>query len=134
MTDETGMMRFIRPDEKGRMECTDFEAVREFFYHDCDETTARWAFDRLTPAPVEFLTETVAVPRFWEADLPRSYLRCLQDRAKPHLMSFEVAKRLGVMPLTIDASHSPFLSCSGELAELLVHATTTAPIGPLRPD
>ncbi len=133
MSDETGMLRFIRPDDRGRMECVDFEAVRDFFYHDCDEGTARWAFDRLTPAPVEFLVETVSVPRFWEADLPRSYLRCLQDRAKPHSMSFEVAERLGVVPLTIDSSHSPFLSRPGELAELLVHATTTAPIGRLRP-
>jgi pimeloyl-ACP methyl ester carboxylesterase len=133
MTDETGMLRFIRPDDRGRMECVDFEAVRDFFYHDCDEDTAQWAFNRLTPAPVEFLNETVSVPTFWEADLPRSYVRCLQDRAKPHSMSFEVAKRLGVAPLTIDASHSPFLSCPGELAELLVHATTTAPVGPLRP-
>ncbi len=131
MTDETGMLRFIRPDDRGRMECVDFEAVRDFFYHDCDEGTARWAFDRLTPAPVEFLTEAVSVPRFWEAGLPRSYVHCLQDRAKPHSMSFEVVKRLGVVPLTIDASHSPFLSCPGELAELLVHATTTVPVGPL---
>ena len=134
MDDETGMLRFIRPDDRGRMECVDFEAVRDFFYHDCDEGTARWAFDRLTPAPVEFLTETVSVPRFWEADLPRSYVRCLQDRAKPHSMSFEVARRLGVVPLTIDASHSPFLSRPGELADLLIQATTTAPVGPLRQD
>src|SRR5437762_1588013 len=52
MTDETGMTRFIRPDERGRMECVDFDGVRDFFYHDCDEQTARWAFERLTPAPV----------------------------------------------------------------------------------
>lgn len=134
MDDQTGMLKFIRPNARGRMECVDFEAVRDFFYHDCDKETARWAFDRLTPAPVEFLVETVSVPRFWEANLPRSYIRCLQDRAKPHSMSDEVTKRLGVEPLTIDSSHSPFLSRPQELAELLVRATTTKPIGPLRPD
>jgi hypothetical protein len=36
--------------------------------------------------------------------------------------------------LAIDASHSPFLSRPAELAQLLVHATTTAPIGPLEPN
>jgi hypothetical protein len=41
--------------------------------------------------------------------------------------------RLGVDPLTIDGSHSPFLSRPAELAALLVHATTTAPAGPLLP-
>jgi pimeloyl-ACP methyl ester carboxylesterase len=134
MSDETGMLRFIRPDARGRMECIDFAAVRDFFYHDCDERLAAWAFAQLTPAPVEFLIETVSVPRFWQAELPRSYIACAQDRAKPHAMSEEVVRRLGVVPLTIDASHSPFLSRPAELAELLVRATATRPIGPLRPN
>lgn len=58
----------------------------------------------------------------------------LQDRAMPQWLSDLVADRLGVEQLTIDTSHSPFLSRPAELAELLVHAATTTPIGPLRPD
>jgi pimeloyl-ACP methyl ester carboxylesterase len=133
MTDETGMRRFIRPDARGRMEVVDFEAVRDFFYHDCDDETAAWAYSQLTPAPVEFLVETVSLGSFWKADLPRSYIRCLQDRAKPHSLSLETIGRLGVDPLTIDTSHSPFLSRPEELAALLVQAATTAPVGPLSP-
>lgn len=106
MTDETGMLRFVRRGASGRMECADFEATRDFFYHDFDEKTARWAFERLTPAPEEFLLETVSVPRFWQANLPRSYVLCTQDRAKPYSMSMAAAGRLGVDPLTIDSSHS----------------------------
>ena len=45
-----------------------------------------------------------------------------------------VARRLGVQQLSIDTSHSPFLSRPRELAELLVHATTTTPVGPLLPN
>jgi pimeloyl-ACP methyl ester carboxylesterase len=133
MSDETGMLRFIRPDARGRMECVDREAVADFFYHDCDAETVAWAFSQLTPAPTEFLQETVSIPKFWSADLPRSYILCLQDQAKPHSMSEAVIRRLGVTPLQIDASHSPFLSRPAELAELLVRATATKPIGPLRP-
>lgn len=133
MDDETGMLRFIRPDARGRMECVDRDLVRDFFYHDCDDATVSWAFERLTPAPVEFLTEPVSVPRFWAADLPRSYILCRQDRAKPHAMSEQVIRRLGVTPLTIDSSHSPFLSRPEELARLLVQATTTTPTGPISP-
>jgi pimeloyl-ACP methyl ester carboxylesterase len=133
MTDETGMARFIRPDARGRMECVDLEAVRAFFYHDCDRETAAWAYSLLTPAPVEFLVETVSLGTFWKADVPRSYVRCLQDRAKPAFMSAETTRRLGVEALTIDTSHSPFLSRPLELAALLVHATTTTPTGPLSP-
>jgi len=133
MDDETGMSRLVRPDERGRMVCGDAEAVREFFYHDCDAETAAWAFARLTPAPVDFLTEIVSVPRFWAAGLPRSYILCTQDKAKPHAMSLEVVHRLGVTPLTIDSSHSPFLSQPALLARLVVQATATVPVGPLRP-
>lgn len=134
MDDETGMSALVEPLPDGRMQPVNFEAGRRMFYHDCDEATARWAFDRLTPAPVEFLVEPVSVPNFWTSDLPRSYIRCEQDRAKPHSLSVEVAERLGVEPLMIDSSHSPFLSRPAELAGLLVRAVETKPVGPLRPN
>lgn len=44
---------------------------------------------------------------FWAADLPRSSVRCTEDRAQQRWPA--------------------------ELAELLVHATTTVPVGPLEP-
>jgi|SRR6185312_12291884 len=133
MTDETGMSAFVEPNERGRMACVDYPATRAFFYHDVDDDVARWAFEQLTPAPTEFLLETAHLPNFWEADLPRSFIRCLQDRSMPRTFADTVAHRLGVEELTIDTSHSPFLSRPRELAELLVHATTTKAVGPLRP-
>ena len=51
----------------------------------------------------------------------------------PRWLADTVTRRLGVEQLTIDTSHSPFLSRPRELAELLVHATTTKPTGPLIP-
>lgn len=134
MTDETGMLRFIRPDSRGRMECYNFAAVRDFFYHDCDEETARWAFSQLSPAPVEFLLDPIHLPNFWTANLPRSFILCLQDRAAPRSLSSRFIERLGVEPLEIDSSHSPFLSMPRETAELIVKATKTRPVGPLRPN
>jgi hypothetical protein len=113
------------------MEWVDRDGARDFFYHDCDEATVDWAFARLTPAPTEFPVEIVNVPRFWEAQLPRSYIFCEQDRSKPRAMTKEVVKRLGVEMLRIDASHSPFLSKPAELAALFVKAVDTPPTGPL---
>jgi pimeloyl-ACP methyl ester carboxylesterase len=134
MDDDTGMLRFIRPDARGRLECVDQDLAGAFFYHDCDAETVAWAYRQLTPAPTDFLQETVSLPAFWQADLPRSYILCSQDRAKPHSMSASVIDRLGVEPLAIDASHSPFLSRPAELAQLLVRATATRPTGPLKPN
>lgn len=120
--------------DDGAMSFAAFEGAWKYFYHDCDEQTARWAFQRLCAERFGDTTTTpVSVPRFWAADLPRSYILCLQDRSKPRWLSDVVIKRLGVEPLTIDSSHSPFLSRPAELAGLLVAATTTTPIGPLIP-
>lgn len=133
MDDETGMSRVVRPNVDGRMTCFDYEITRNFFYHDCEEADARWAFSKLTPSPSgRYTLDPLSLPTFWEAELPRSYIICTRDRAKPARMSHEVSARLGVDPLPIDASHSPFISRPRELAELLVHATTTRPHAPLQ--
>ena len=129
------MLAYLHFGDDGAMTFADFEGARKYFYHDCDELTARWAFDRLGPERFGDTTVTpVSVPRFWAADLPRSFIRCLQDRSMPRWLADTVTRRLGVEQLTIDTSHSPFLSRPRELAELLVHATTTKPVAPLIPN
>ncbi|TGD71795.1 alpha/beta fold hydrolase [Mangrovimicrobium sediminis] len=133
MDDETGMLAFLQPLEDGRLAVSDLRGATDFFYHDCDAETARRAFERLTPAPHHFNIEPVHVPRFWAAQPPRSFIRCLQDRAMPASMSDSVIARLGVEPLDIDASHSPFFSQPAELAQLLVRAVATTPAGTLSP-
>jgi pimeloyl-ACP methyl ester carboxylesterase len=129
------MLSYLHFDDDGAMTFADFDGAWMYFYHDCDEATARWAFERLGPERFGDTTVTpVSVANFWAADLPRSYILCLQDRSMPRWLADTVARRLGVEQLTIDASHSPFLSRPAELAELLVHATTTTPVGPLVPN
>ncbi len=131
----TGMMKYLAFDPDGGMRFADLQGAWDFFYDDCDEQTAQWAFEHLTPERLgDAGTTPVSVPHFWEAELPRSFILCLGDRSQPRWLSDLVAQRLGVDPLQIDSSHSPFLSRPAELAELLVHATTTVPVGPLVPE
>lgn len=128
------MLSYLSFDEDGAMTFADFDGARKYFYHDCDEQTARWAFNRLGPERFGDTTVTpVSVPQFWAADLPRSFIVCEQDRSMPRWLADTVTRRLGVRQLAIDSSHSPFLSRPRELAELLVHAITTKPVGPLVP-
>jgi pimeloyl-ACP methyl ester carboxylesterase len=133
---DTGeMLGYLHFDSDGAMTFADFDGAWKYFYHDCDEATARWAFERLGPERFGDTTVTpVSVPAFWAADLPRSFIVCEQDQAMPRWLADTVARRLGVERLSIDASHSPFLSRPRELAELLVHATSTTPVGPLIPN
>ncbi|XVQ14771.1 alpha/beta fold hydrolase [Spirillospora sp. CA-255316] len=133
--DVTGMPRYLRFHDDRRTELADYEGARDFFHQDCDEPTARWAFERPTPESFgDYHTATVSIPGFWEADLPRRYIVCLRTGRTPRRFSDVVVRRLGVERLTVEASYSPFLSRPREPAELLVHATTTVPVGPLLPD
>ncbi|HEV7761315.1 MAG TPA: alpha/beta fold hydrolase [Acidimicrobiales bacterium] len=132
--DVAGMLQHLAIGDDGAMSVASAEGARALFFHDCDDETVRWAFERLGPERAgETSTTPVSLPAFWAADLPRSFVRCTDDRAQPEWLADLVAARLGVEPLRIDASHSPFLSRPAELAELLVHATTTTPTAPLRP-
>jgi pimeloyl-ACP methyl ester carboxylesterase len=132
--DVTGMLQHLRIDDDGSMAIAGADGAKELFYHDCDDATVRWAFEQLTPERAgDTATTPISVPVFWEADLPRSFIVCTQDRAQPRWLAEVTARRLGVDPLTIDASHSPFLSRPTALAQLLIRATTTEPIGPMRP-
>ncbi len=105
------MLSYLKFDDDGAMWFADFDGAWKYFYHDCDEATARWAFDQLGPERFGDTTVTpVSVPRFWAADLPRSFIVCEQDQSMPRWLADTVARRLGVEQLTIDTSHSPFLS------------------------
>jgi hypothetical protein len=109
----------------------DREGAYETFFHDCDPELVDWAAGQLIPQPLAPVLEPVSLPRLAAAALPRSYVVCLQDRAFPPRISRQQARRLGVQPLTIDSSHSPFFSKPALLAGLLVRAVDTSPIRPL---
>jgi pimeloyl-ACP methyl ester carboxylesterase len=131
----TGMMKYLDFGDNGSMWFNAAEGARQLFYHDCDDATVQWAFELLTPeAPGPDGDRPLFVPKFWEANLQRSFITCSEDKAQPRWLADLVAHRLGVEPLVIGGSHSPFLSRPAELAALLVHATATTPIGPLSPE
>lgn len=125
---------FELTDDRRRMRFRSAEAATEFFFHDCSPEVAQWACGMLTPQPLSVFAEPISVPRFWEAELPRSLILCRQDHAAGGETAIqETVDRLGVDPLWIDTSHSPFLSQPARCAELILEATNRPPIGPLRP-
>jgi len=59
------MLGHLHFGEDGSMTFADFDGAWRYFYHDCDERTARWAFDRLGPEKFGAVNDTpVSVPRF----------------------------------------------------------------------
>jgi pimeloyl-ACP methyl ester carboxylesterase len=123
----------LRMTALGRLEWVDLEVARGLFYHDVSGEDVAFASARLSPAPPEFLMDPIHLPRFWKANLPRSYIICLDDRALPYATAMSHAGRLGVQPHYIDGSHSPFFTRPAELAELFVRAAHSKPVATLRP-
>lgn len=130
---ETIPSTVLRQTDDGRLAWVDRGAAAAIFYHDCSAETVDWAFARFSPAPPAILLDPVRLSKFWAAELPRSYILCLQDRALPFSTAMKFAGRLGVVPHFIDSSHSPFFSRPHELAALLLSATEDKPVAPLQP-
>ncbi len=107
---------FVRALEDGRT-IPDAAQAAAVFYADCDRETQRWACSQLKPQPAAAFAEAVPQPA-WQS-LPSTYIVCTEDQAiAPALQRERFAPRLG-RALTLEASHSPFLSRPAVLAGLI---------------
>lgn len=92
------------------------------FYHDVPPDLAAWATARLCPQPI--LPQETPLPA--RPDLPRAYIRCLEDRTIPP--EYQRTMTEGWPDGTVfdlPTSHSPFLSAPGPLADLLSRIAST---------
>jgi pimeloyl-ACP methyl ester carboxylesterase len=105
-------------DERPLRRWVDFAVARETMYADCDETDARAAFDRLRPqasTPYFAPCPLTAFP-----DVPVTYLVAAEDRIISPAWSRRAAPAwLGVEPVELPGSHSPYLARPAALAKLL---------------
>jgi pimeloyl-ACP methyl ester carboxylesterase len=99
----------------------DFAVAHETMYGDCTEADARWAFERLRPqstGPYRVPCPLDALPA-----VPVRSVVCAEDRIADPGRSRRVAnERLGVAPVELPGSHSPYVSRPAALAELLDEA------------
>ena len=108
----------IAADDQDRSVWTDFDVAREVFYADCEEPVARAAFERLRPQAQAAHGEPC--PLTAHPEVPRAYVLCTEDAIVNPDWSRRAAPRLlGVEPVELPGSHSPFLSRPAELAALL---------------
>ena len=99
----------------------DLASATALYFHDCTPEVAKWAYERLAPQALAPLVTPVSLPDFWNAHIPCSYIVCTDDRVGilPAVEGF--LERLNLTHAhPFWASHSPFLSRPGDLAELLV--------------
>lgn len=126
LSDEQPLLPAIRRTEDGLSFTFDPDMVPDLFYHDCPPEAVARAMPRLRPQPIAPQRTPLDVTER-SADLPRSYIRCTEDRAIPPAFQAEMAA--GFAPearFDLAASHSPFLSRPDELAALLDHVAAQA--------
>ena len=107
------------PTQGSVIAMTSPDASNKLFYHDCSAEDQAWAFEHLTPLPMEATTTPLNLPRFWQAPIPRDYILCTDDRSHPIQWDNEFMQRLGLsVNFGIISSHSPFISRPTETAKL----------------
>jgi len=77
------------------------------------------AISLLTPQSLRPFVEPVDFRRFYGMRVPRTYIRCLEDKAVVPAKAAECAARLGVTPLDMDSAHNAMLSQPDELSRIL---------------
>ena len=77
------------------------------------------AISLLTPQSLRPFVEPVDFRTFFGMRVPRTYIRCLEDKAVVPAKAAECAARLGVKPLDMDSAHNPMLSQPDELSRIL---------------
>jgi len=108
--------RVVHPD--GSTSWASADSVREVFYHDCAPADVARAWPRLrrqSRAPRREPCPLLAWP-----EVPRVSIVAREDHAVNPVWARRAAReRLGVAPIELAGSHSPFLSRPAELAALL---------------
>jgi pimeloyl-ACP methyl ester carboxylesterase len=90
------------------------------FYADCPAELATTAAQHLRHQEMTPMTEPSPVAA-WPPQVPYRYILTRDDRAmSPDWSRRAVPSRLGVVPIELDGSHSPFLSRPTELVDVLL--------------
>ena len=96
------------------------EALGEALYGDCSEEDSAWATARLVPQATAPLGTPVHVTDERWGAIPRTYVHCTDDRALTFGCQQQMVAKVGAGTVkTLAASHSPFLSMPGEVAEII---------------
>ena len=77
------------------------------------------AISLLTPQALRPFVEPVDLRVFYGMRVPRTYIRCLEDKAVVPAKAAECAARLGVTPVDMDCAHNAMLSRPDELVRIL---------------
>ena len=107
---------WVRRLPDGRTQ-VDGERAAARFYQDCPDATQNWAIEQLRPHWAQVLSQPVAQPA-WQRHAS-TYVLCNADLALAPRIQREVYGPRAQQVVTLQSSHSPFLSQPRQLAQVL---------------
>jgi pimeloyl-ACP methyl ester carboxylesterase len=112
-------------NEDGSAASLKAESVRHMFYADCEDSDVALARTLLVPqAMAVSVTPLSASDENW-GRVPRFYIECARDNAIPIEAQRAMSSTLPCRRvITMETSHSPFLSSPGELSDHLLQLLT----------
>lgn len=112
--------RSFTVDQERGVGIIESDRVEELFYADCSASDVRLAHALLRPEPIEPLSTPVSISEEGFESVRRVYVRCEDDRAITIEQQRQMIDERGCdLELTLEASHSPFLSIPTETADAL---------------
>jgi pimeloyl-ACP methyl ester carboxylesterase len=108
-------------DETGTYLTLPTEKLKDIFYADCSDEDIVRAKQLLVPQAIQPLAAPVQVTPEHFGRIPRVYIECLQDKVITLTCQRQMSTALPCQKvLTLDTSHSPFLSAPEALLKLLL--------------
>jgi pimeloyl-ACP methyl ester carboxylesterase len=110
----------LEPDEQARVFNINRENADEIFYHDAPESDVVLGKSLIQPEPMVSLTTPLETTNENFGSIPRVYIECTKDRTiSPATQKNMYSERPCEKVMSIESSHTPFLSKPAELADIL---------------
>ncbi len=101
------------------------EASHRALYGCCPDDVAAWAIAQQRPQAVAPYVTPVSIPAGSLEGIPRYYALSLRDQAIPPVLQRRMARENACVDVVeLDTDHTPHLSMTAKLAEVLEHFTT----------
>ena len=104
-----------------------FEVFRDLFMNDADLALARQVYDGLFPEFANLFLEKIALPRFFQLPIPKSYLYSWDDHGLPHGEASgwypKFGNRLGLFRfVSMPGGHMALFTRPDDLADRIIEA------------
>ncbi len=99
----------------------DIDTLRPFYFTDLPDGEEKDSYlKKLTPQPLAAFFENIPIKRFYNLNIPKTYVLGLKDKSLPPELTRGFADRLGVKPIEIDAGHDMMISRPDDVAKVLL--------------